>query len=386
MTTKDLESFNSTSSTFSSGNRSTIIKGIKFVDYIKQICELNKSLSTQTILNTLYTRYESQLKISLLSLISRIIKFGENPESTPYTLQLFKSLPSTSKLEELLCLFEKDLSAYTSQIIPLHMDLLKTSLNSYNTIINQYSRSSQIEMAEFWKTYIFQEVLQVNDFAEPSKDNIKQEHATVTKERRGQIKKSYISPTVEETGIIKNIEFMPILFDQMYIKSPKSTELRKMSCEKSSTYAKYHLIVLVHGFMGTEYDMKQIKNTLYRAYPKNIYLISKRNEGSTQGNVSSMGLALAREVKDFIRNEVGDFDIAKISFIGHSLGGLMIRSALQYLSEFKDKMYLLMTISSPHLGVDRGSNFLVKTGIYLYRYVVLEKSIRLYFIIPNFTI
>ena len=33
------------------------------------------------------------------------------------------------------------------------------------------------------------------------------------------------------------------------------------------------------------------------------------------------------------------------------MGGVIIRSALPYLSSFKDKMHTFITLSSPHLGI-----------------------------------
>lgn len=43
-------------------------------------------------------------------------------------------------------------------------------------------------------------------------------------------------------------------------------------------------------------------------------------------------------------------NIIKISFIGHSLGGIVIRAALPHLSNIKDLMCTYMSLSSPHLG------------------------------------
>ena len=40
----------------------------------------------------------------------------------------------------------------------------------------------------------------------------------------------------------------------------------------------------------------------------------------------------------------------RISFIGHSLGGLIIRACLPELEKFSRKMWAFVTLSSPHLG------------------------------------
>jgi len=39
-----------------------------------------------------------------------------------------------------------------------------------------------------------------------------------------------------------------------------------------------------------------------------------------------------------------------MSFLTHSLGGLIVRAALPYLEEHADKMYNFITLSTPHLG------------------------------------
>lgn len=56
--------------------------------------------------------------------------------------------------------------------------------------------------------------------------------------------------------------------------------------------------------------------------------------------------------------------LGRISFIAHSLGGLITRSALPHLEAFKDKMYTLVTLSSPHLGCMYTTSKLIGAGIW----------------------
>ena len=63
-----------------------------------------------------------------------------------------------------------------------------------------------------------------------------------------------------------------------------------------------------------------------------------------------MGVRLADEVKKYIQQFCPITCLSRISFIGHSLGGLIIRAALPHLVEFKDKFYTYISLSSPHLG------------------------------------
>ncbi len=52
----------------------------------------------------------------------------------------------------------------------------------------------------------------------------------------------------------------------------------------------------------------------------------------------------------------------RISFIGHSLGGIIIRAAFDYLKEYKSCMHTFITLSSPHLGVNYNDSHLVDAG------------------------
>lgn len=54
----------------------------------------------------------------------------------------------------------------------------------------------------------------------------------------------------------------------------------------------------------------------------------------------------------------------RISIIGYSLGGVIAREAIKHLEEYKDKMNLLVSFASPHLGVSITDNKLVGTGIW----------------------
>ena len=57
--------------------------------------------------------------------------------------------------------------------------------------------------------------------------------------------------------------------------------------------------------------------------------------------------------------------LGRLSFIGHSLGGLIIRAALPLLEEFSEKMHLFMTFSSPHLGIIEGCSKLIRAGMWI---------------------
>lgn len=56
------------------------------------------------------------------------------------------------------------------------------------------------------------------------------------------------------------------------------------------------LVVLCHGFQGSSYDMTIILRGLKEALPNAFFLLSKENEGNTEGDIEEMGKRLAEEV------------------------------------------------------------------------------------------
>ena len=58
--------------------------------------------------------------------------------------------------------------------------------------------------------------------------------------------------------------------------------------------------------------------------------------------------------------------LEKLSFVGHSLGGLIIRAALPHLIKYKEQMYTFVTFSSPHLGYMYSSSSIVDAGWFYY--------------------
>jgi alpha-beta hydrolase superfamily lysophospholipase len=78
-----------------------------------------------------------------------------------------------------------------------------------------------------------------------------------------------------------------------------------------------------------------------------------------------MGERLANEVKQYIQSFCPLSCLARVSFVGHSLGGLIIRAALPFLEgDLKDKFYTYMSLSSPHMGYMYNSNKLFDAGMW----------------------
>lgn len=53
--------------------------------------------------------------------------------------------------------------------------------------------------------------------------------------------------------------------------------------------------------------------------------------------------------------------IRKINFIGYSLGGVIIRASLKHLMQYSGMFNVMITLSTPHLGVTENRSCLVRT-------------------------
>lgn len=168
---------------------------------------------------------------------------------------------------------------------------------------------------------------------------------------------------IQDQGIFGEIEDIPLVFEDF---CPASLE-KKLEEEKVvlSIDKGQHLFVFVHGFQASSFDMRTIKNHVALLYPSSHFLCSSQNEKKTDGDIGMMGKRLATEVREYISKYLPrKGSLEKISFVGHSLGGVIIRAALPLLFDYKDKMYTFITFSSPHLGYIYSSSTLINAGMW----------------------
>eukprot|EP00826_Nyctotherus_ovalis_P016088 TRINITY_DN14634_c0_g1_i6.p1 TRINITY_DN14634_c0_g1~~TRINITY_DN14634_c0_g1_i6.p1 ORF type:complete len:155 (+),score=33.44 TRINITY_DN14634_c0_g1_i6:532-996(+) len=88
-----------------------------------------------------------------------------------------------------------------------------------------------------------------------------------------------------------------------------------------------------------------------------------------------MGVLLAEEITDYIHEwELGK-TMGALSFIGHSLGGVIIRAALPHLKSFNQRMKTFITFSTPHLGYMYISNTIINAGMWVLRRLSKSKCL-----------
>ncbi|KAK9270765.1 hypothetical protein L1049_026348 [Liquidambar formosana] len=91
-----------------------------------------------------------------------------------------------------------------------------------------------------------------------------------------------------------------------------------------------HLVVMVHGIIGSAQNWRYAEKQFVKKYPRDVIVhCSERNSTRlTFDGVDVMGKRLAEEVISVINCHP---DLQKISFVGHSLGGLVARYAIAKL-------------------------------------------------------
>ena len=179
-------------------------------------------------------------------------------------------------------------------------------------------------------------------------------------------------PLTTEFPVIYQETYEPDYPDKMTAApSPRSSSDEGMDAvpavpkEEITTYK--DVFILVHGFQGRAYDVHLLKQAIVLVNPDAVVLSSSSNETSTEGDITAMGLKLASEVRTFILEWCSSRKLGRLSFIGHSLGGLIIRAAIPHLTEYAAKMHLFMTFSTPHLGYTSASSRLIDAGMWLLR-------------------
>eukprot|EP00392_Amoebophrya_sp_AT5.2_P008281 g8300.t1 len=194
-------------------------------------------------------------------------------------------------------------------------------------------------------------------------------------------------PTATTGATSKQIPLVELLRRQLtprqlqacFLQTIKAKDL--IPCAPKVPRLALHLVVLVHGFQGNRFDMRLVKNLLAVSFPELVLLSSSTNEDNMEDSIESMGQRLAQEITDFIKDtvEVGTSGnvgknashlLGKISFVAHSLGGLIVRSCVEKLQpELQKLLFTYVSLSTPHLGYAQSlkTSKWVQTGIWLLR-------------------
>ena len=219
--------------------------------------------------------------------------------------------------------------------------------------------------------FIIKEVNRRWDFDICSIENTKLQHKEYVNKMRGNpYYKNLERLSVQDNALFPKISAQPVIFEEIYYSEEIEKSLEDPShaiCPDMRKPDDQHLIVLVHGFQGNSFDLRGLHNFITLAYPHCSFLESTYNETKTEGDIRDMGSRLSKELISYLSERFPEKP-PTISFIGHSLGGLIIRAALPLLECLSDRMHLLMTLSTPHLGFMYSSK-LLDAGMWLLKRV-----------------
>ncbi|KAL5174985.1 Protein FAM135B [Glycine soja] len=125
--------------------------------------------------------------------------------------------------------------------------------------------------------------------------------------------------------------------------------------------------------LGNHLDLRLVRNQWLLIDPKIQFLMSQANEDKTSGDFREMGFRLAQEVILFLKKKMdkasrnGNLKDIKLSFVGHSIGNLIIRTALteSVMEPYLRYLHTYVSISGPHLGYMYSSNSLFNSGLWI---------------------
>ncbi|KAF7803665.1 protein FAM135B-like isoform X1 [Senna tora] len=125
--------------------------------------------------------------------------------------------------------------------------------------------------------------------------------------------------------------------------------------------------------VGHHLDLRLIRNQWLLIDPKVHFLMSESNEDRTSEDFREMGSRLAKEVISFLNKKIskasmsGNLKNIKLSFVGHSIGNLIIRTALaeKIMEPYLRYLYTFVSMSGPHLGYLYSSNSIFNSGLWL---------------------
>ncbi|XP_028399377.1 protein FAM135B-like isoform X3 [Dendronephthya gigantea] len=128
-----------------------------------------------------------------------------------------------------------------------------------------------------------------------------------------------------------------------------------------------HFVVCVHGLDGNSGDLRLLRCFLEMALPstKFEFLMSEVNQENTFGTFEKLTDKLVSEILHHM--EAYRISPSRLSFIGHSMGNIIIRAALNHpqMEPYIELFHTFLSLSGPHLGMVHHTSSLVSTGMWL---------------------
>lgn len=134
------------------------------------------------------------------------------------------------------------------------------------------------------------------------------------------------------------------------------------------------IVFLHHGLGGSPFDMQNLTSLFRHYFPKVITYNVSQNEDKTAESILSLARRFAAEARGYLAEFPKEAKF-EISFVGHSLGGLVIKASLPLLADYAPYFRTYMSLGSPHMGSDP-SKLLVGVGMGILGRFKSNQSIR----------
>ena len=138
------------------------------------------------------------------------------------------------------------------------------------------------------------------------------------------------------------------------------------------------LVVLVHGYSGSAYDVRLMRSYLQLQLPRAAFLLSCANEQLVNVPIEQMAERLAQEVEGFIAGNGQRLRLQRLSFVAFSIGALVLRAALRLpaLRKLEPVMHAFASISGPLIGYPMPSaSGVVQSGMWFMANVVKDVTL-----------
>lgn len=309
----------------------------------------------------------------LSSLLGRFLETSKPRNWSPGQLSLpessvFSDLTASHKgtdISSSILEYIKVVSRYSRSLF----DLLLLALQDHPWEVAVLLKEKYLKrMREIAADAIFREMHRWNEAEALLSPSIAYMHKKAAQYRRSDA--YFSSPSrhlIADIMICPKPQSHPILFDEAFASNSRPPSNSPHSSPfPPQKRKKRHLVVLVHGFGGTAFDVRMLKNHIYQEYPEvMIHSAHANEEEGTHGDILIMGGKLATEVQTYIAEYFPKNSLQKLSFIGHSMGGLIIRAALPLLADWKQKLHFYVSLSTPHLGYLHKTSKFIDFGICL---------------------
>lgn len=117
-----------------------------------------------------------------------------------------------------------------------------------------------------------------------------------------------------------------------------------------------HIVFILHGFKANPQDMKKVMDLITLTYPHVKCILLHKCYSNAIQSLSYLAKQVAEEIilnlKSVEQESKGQV-IERVSFIAHSVGGLVFRLAISdpSLTPYRSTFHLFLSLNVPHLGL-----------------------------------